>query len=84
MANKLTAARFARHRKAIGWPRATLCRLVNCDPKTLWNWENAAREIPEEIAAWLEACAAAMRELPPPDYQTLRPASGRQPARETT
>lgn len=83
MANKHTAARFARLRTAIGWPSATLCRLVNCDPKTLWNWENAVREIPEEIMQWLEACAAALRQHPAPDYQQIRPVSGRKPEKET-
>jgi transcriptional regulator with XRE-family HTH domain len=77
MANKHAAARLARLRVAIGWSQQFVCDAVNCDRKTLFHWENGIRDIPAEILEWVEACAAAMRTLPPPDYRTIRPASGR-------
>jgi transcriptional regulator with XRE-family HTH domain len=77
MANKHLAARLARLRTAIGWSQQFICDQVNCDRKTLFNWENGIREIPAEILQWVEACAAALRVLPPPDYRTIRPAAGR-------
>lgn len=68
-----------RMRMDIGWPRTEFCRRLRCDEKTVWNWENAVRGIPAEVMTWLEAVHAALRKLPPPDFQTLRPNSGRQP-----
>jgi transcriptional regulator with XRE-family HTH domain len=75
--NARTAETFARLRTSLGWSRHEIARRVNCDPKTAHNWETAARECPPEILEWLTESARALRAIKPPNYQTLRPPSGR-------
>jgi ParB-like chromosome segregation protein Spo0J len=77
MANKHIAGKFCRLMDETGWSTYQLGERLHCDAKTVHNWRNAARTIPEEIITWLESVVAAVRAWPPPDYRELRPASGR-------
>jgi hypothetical protein len=81
MANKHLAGKFARLIDETGWSSYQLGAWLHCDAKTVNNWRNGMRTIPEEIMAWLESVVAALRRLPAPDYRELRPAAGR-PSKE--
>jgi len=81
MANKQLAEKFARLVKASQWSSYTLGKMLHCDPKTVSNWCNAERSIPDEILTWLETVVTTIKKLPPPDFRTLRTASGK-PSRD--
>jgi hypothetical protein len=77
MANKNIAAKFSRLVDASRWSTYTLGEMLHCDPKTVSNWINAERSIPEEILTWLETTVTTLANIPAPDYREVRPPAGK-------
>jgi len=75
MANKITAARFARLLKTSGLTDRTLAGMLHCSHPTIANWRAAMRDIPDEIIDWLAEFATIAARAP--DYRNFRPAAGR-------
>ena len=62
----MTPDQLAHCLSAVGWNAPALARALGLEETTARRWLKGARPVPEAVAAWLEALAAAHRALPPP------------------